>query len=201
MVMTFLRRTSLPTGRILVASLLVLLGCGREISVTANDEVADSSTDGGAVGGVDGGVDGGGDGAVDGGGDVGASQDGGADATDVGRAEVVNGVQPGASITGLQVLHAPLNDIQLPVVGRDGVSLLQWDRAGLAVTLYVDWSGSASFWYGRSGARYLYTAANGPRHLTLLYLASSYPRDPDSSDTAHQAAFLSYREFLSGLGE
>jgi beta propeller repeat protein len=103
----------------------------------------------------------------------------------------------GVLITGLQVLADGLSTFELPAVGSDGVSLLEYTGAGTAMAIHVTWDRVTNRWYEDSGARYIYLAANGTRDVALLYLAGSYAIQQNGGAAELSGTPLTYKEFLA----
>ncbi|HXI60200.1 MAG TPA: hypothetical protein VNO55_29250 [Polyangia bacterium] len=202
------------------------VGCSRSVTVDGNSGGGFGET-GGAVGsGGDSPARSGGAGGEGGGNVVGSggkSGAGGAGPTNGGGGSTVgaggghDGGSPDTVLTGNPLIDeinqnnpaaaamisqpemlATLTDIQLPSVGSDGVSILQYAAGGSsAVVLHADWADHSGLWYGTSAARYAYTAASGTHHLNLLYLATTYDIYDDGNLTELSGTPMTYKEFLT----
>lgn len=201
-------------------------GCGRQVAVDRTGAGAgaagDNGSNGGAAGGGDasggaagnpgaGGSNGGpggstgtsgaGGGTSAGGGASGSggavSVDGGGGTGNVLIGEINQNNPAAAALIERPQILAMLMDIQLPAVGTDGVSILQYPSTTSADVLHSDWNAQTGMWYASASAHYAYTAASGNHHLTLLYLPTTYGIYDDGNMNELSGTPATYKEFLS----
>ncbi len=118
---------------------------------------------------------------------------------------VMNGIDQASGadslIDEMEVLAVFLSAIELPAVGSDGVSIVQYFGSNQAATLYVDWNGVAEFWHLDAGAHYVGTAASGDRHLGLVYGPASYGIHAGDDAAELSGTPGSYKEHLAASAD
>ncbi len=102
-----------------------------------------------------------------------------------------------AFIADMQVLAHGLSSIELPAVGSDGVSLVQYSGPASAFVLHVSFAGASEVRHGGARASYAYTAASGGRHVALLYTMATYGVYENGGMNDLSGAQTAYKEFLT----
>lgn len=107
----------------------------------------------------------------------------------------------GSMIEAVEVLAEFLSSIEVPAVGSDGVSLLQYRAPEQAFVLHVDWSRNTRAWYESGGPYFAYTAANADRHFALLHDMGVYGLHEGGDSTELSGTPSAFKEALSVNGQ
>ncbi|HTM44629.1 MAG TPA: hypothetical protein VL137_06715 [Polyangiaceae bacterium] len=107
----------------------------------------------------------------------------------------------GSLVTSVQVLADALTSVELPAVGDDGVSLVQYLSTTHADVLHVDWNGVQTQWYQSGNAYYIYTGASGSHHLGTLQSTALYPIHEDGGEMDVSGTPTTFKEFLAVNGQ
>jgi beta propeller repeat protein len=102
-----------------------------------------------------------------------------------------------STIEHIQVLLDSLTNTDVPAVGSNGVSIMQYPASNEAAVLHVDWSRATHWFYKTDRAYHVYTAASADRNISLLYTMSSYGIYQDGSAAELSGMPMVYKEFLS----
>lgn len=214
-----------PSQRAIIAITVSMTGllfsaCSREVTVMPGDQasagrlgtvsrpispgVAGSAGDGGGAGvGAGDPVNPGGSGAAGNSGAAGfIAAAGSGDPGLVPGGNLMDGIdQVGAPMDSIvdqvEVLAESLSAIELPAVGSDGVSLVQYSGPEQAFVLHVDWSGAARSWYASQRIYYAYTTATAERHLAVLHEMALYGVHQNGESAELSGAPTAFKEFLA----